>query len=96
VITAKDVASIYEVPLNFAHEGVDTLVLKYLRIEAPNRDYRDGRHCPPQLHPKDTVTIASWASMWSMRIPKVAKEALVHGALAHNLNCSSIGSKLRA
>ncbi|MBV9074385.1 MAG: CTP synthase, partial [Acidobacteria bacterium] len=30
VITAKDVASIYEVPLVFAHENVDTLALKYL------------------------------------------------------------------
>jgi CTP synthase len=29
VITAKDVASIYEVPLVFAREGVDTLVLRY-------------------------------------------------------------------
>src|SRR5437879_7844682 len=38
VITAKDVASVYEVPLVFANEGVDTLVLKYLGIAAPNRD----------------------------------------------------------
>ncbi len=32
VITAKDVASVYEVPLNFAHEGVDTLALRYLHL----------------------------------------------------------------
>ncbi|MGB0104913.1 MAG: CTP synthase, partial [Candidatus Sulfotelmatobacter sp.] len=32
VITAKDVASVYEVPLVFANEGVDTLALKYLRM----------------------------------------------------------------
>src|SRR5437667_12753481 len=38
VITAKDVASVYEVPLNFAHEGVDTLALRYLHIEAKDRD----------------------------------------------------------
>src|SRR5437868_4305325 len=38
VITAKDVASIYEVPLVFAHEEVDTLVLRYLRMEAKERD----------------------------------------------------------
>ena len=35
VITAKDVASIYEVPLVFACEGVDRLALRYLRIQAP-------------------------------------------------------------
>src|SRR4030081_4141048 len=34
VITAKDVASIYEVPLGFAREGVDTLLLRYLRMES--------------------------------------------------------------
>ena len=33
VITAKDVASIYEVPLVFAREGVDTLLLRYLRMD---------------------------------------------------------------
>ncbi|HEY2114833.1 MAG TPA: CTP synthase, partial [Candidatus Angelobacter sp.] len=32
VVTAKDVASIYEVPLVFAREGVDSLVLRYLRM----------------------------------------------------------------
>src|SRR5258708_5941646 len=33
VITAKDVDSIYEVPLVFAQEEVDSLALKYLRLE---------------------------------------------------------------
>src|SRR6184192_2694230 len=37
VITAKDVSSIYEVPQVFSREGVDTLILKYLRLEAPAR-----------------------------------------------------------
>src|SRR4051794_5454874 len=38
VITAKDVASVYEVPIVFAKEGVDTLVLRYLHKEARDRD----------------------------------------------------------
>ena len=33
VITARDVASIYEVPLTFAQEGVDRLALKYLHLD---------------------------------------------------------------
>src|SRR5438445_11643840 len=37
VITAKDVASVYEVQLVFANEGVDTLVLKWLHMEAKDR-----------------------------------------------------------
>ena len=40
VITAKDVASIYEVPLVFAQEGVDTLALKYLHLESKDRDLK--------------------------------------------------------
>src|SRR5262250_1137024 len=38
VITAKDVDSIYEVPLVFSRENVDTLALKHLRLEARDRD----------------------------------------------------------
>src|SRR6201993_1949423 len=38
VITAKDVASIYEVPLVFAREGVDKLLLKYLRVDSKAPD----------------------------------------------------------
>src|ERR1700747_2882199 len=34
----RDVASIYEVPLTFAAEGVDTLALKYLHIDAKAPD----------------------------------------------------------
>src|ERR671925_542020 len=40
VITAKDVASIYEVPLVFARENVDTLALKYLHVDTRQRELR--------------------------------------------------------
>jgi len=43
VITAKDVASIYEVPIVFAHEEVDTLVLRRLKLEAKDRDLSKWR-----------------------------------------------------
>src|SRR6202021_2120915 len=36
VIAARDVASIYELPLTLAAEGVDDLALKYLRIDTPS------------------------------------------------------------
>src|ERR1700739_779155 len=38
VITAKDVDSIYEVPLTFSQEGVDALILRYLRMETKEAD----------------------------------------------------------
>jgi CTP synthase len=81
------VASIYEVPLNFAREGVDALVLKYLRIEAPPRDlskWEDIVH--RSYNPKDTVTIGIVGKYVEYEDSyKSLKEALVHGALAHNL-----------
>jgi len=69
VITAKDVASVYEVPLVFANEGVDTLVLKYLRMEAKDRDLSKWEDI---VHRYTTRKIRSRlglsANMWSMRI----------------------------
>src|SRR5436853_392494 len=59
VITAKDVASIYEVPLVFAHEEVDTLALRYLKIEAKERNLHDWEAVVQRLYnPKDEVSIA--------------------------------------
>ncbi len=58
VITAKDVASIYEVPLVFSHEGVDSLVLRYLRLEARDRDLKDWEEIVHRVYnPKAEVTI---------------------------------------
>ena len=87
VITAKDVPSIYEVPLVFAQEHVDALLLKYLHIDSaePELDrWRDlaKRH----YHPKDEVSIAIVGKYVEYEDSyKSLKEALVHGALAHNL-----------
>ncbi|MGA1868076.1 MAG: CTP synthase [bacterium] len=38
VVTAKDVESIYEVPLVFHQEGLDEIVVKFLKIDAPSID----------------------------------------------------------
>jgi CTP synthase len=87
VIAARDVASIYEVPLTFAAEGVDTLALKYLRIETKAPDlsrWQDIVH--RAYHPKDEVNIAIVGKYVEYEDSyKSLKEALVHGALAHNL-----------
>src|SRR6516225_3820765 len=87
VITAKDVASIYEVPLVFARENVDTLVLKYLRIDARDRDLAKWEDIVHRVYnPKDTVTIGIVGKYVEYEDSyKSLKEALVHGSLAHNL-----------
>jgi CTP synthase len=87
VITAKDVASIYEVPLVFSREGVDSLVLRYLRLEAKERDLKDWEEIVYRVYnPKAEVTIGIVGKYVEYEDSyKSLKEALVHGALAHNL-----------
>ena len=87
VITAKDVASIYEVPLVFAHEKVDQLALRYLRIETREPDLSKWEELVHRVYnPKDEVTIGIVGKYVEYEDSyKSLKEALVHGALAHNL-----------
>ena len=87
VIAARDVASIYEVPLTFAAEGVDALALKYLRIEAKAPDLSRWQDIVRRAYnPRDEVSIAIVGKYVEYEDSyKSLKEALVHGALAHNL-----------
>jgi CTP synthase len=87
VIAAKDVESIYEVPLTFAQEGVDALALKYLHIEAKEPDLtRWERLVERCYNPQDEVSIAIVGKYVEYEDSyKSLKEALVHGALARNL-----------
>ena len=87
VITAKDVASIYEVPLVFAREGVDTLLLRYLRMESKQPDLTRWEELMHRVYnPKDEVHIGIVGKYVEYEDSyKSLKEALVHGAVAHNL-----------
>jgi len=87
VITAKDVASIYEVPLVFSREGVDTLALKYLHLQAKDRDLSQWEDLVHRVYnPKAEVTIGIVGKYVEYEDSyKSLKEALVHGSLAHNL-----------
>jgi CTP synthase len=87
VITAKDVASIYEVPIVFAHEEVDTLVMQRLHLEAKDRDLSQWEELIRRVYnPKDVVKIGIVGKYVEYEDSyKSLKEALVHGALAHNL-----------
>jgi len=90
VITAKDVASIYEVPLVFAHEEVDTLALKYLHLPAPERNLAAWEDLVHRVYnPKDEVSIAIVGKYVEYEDSyKSLKEALIHGAVAQSLKLS--------
>jgi len=87
VITARDVDSIYEVPLTFAREGVDALALKYLHIETKAPDLSRWEEIVRRSYnPQDEVSIGIVGKYVEYEDSyKSLKEALVHGALAHNL-----------
>ena len=92
VITAKDVASIYEVPLVFAREGVDRLLLRYLRIDAKEPNLSRWEDLVHRIYnPKDEVRIAIVGKYVEYEDSyKSLKEALVHGATAQNLKLNLI------
>ncbi len=87
VIAARDVDSIYEVPLNFADEGVDALILRYLHL-SPGEAHLDRWRALVHhaYHPSDEVSIGIVGKYVEYEDSyKSLKEALTHGALAHQL-----------
>ena len=87
VVAARDVESMYEVPLNFAQEGVDALALRYLRLDTPAADLTRWKQVVEHAyHPRDEVHIGIVGKYVEYEDSyKSVKEALVHGALSQNL-----------
>ena len=87
VITAKDVASIYECPLVFHTEGVDRLVLKYLHLNAADPDLTHWQELVHRAYnPQDEVLIGIVGKYVEYEDSyKSLKEAMVHAALHYNL-----------
>jgi CTP synthase len=86
-VVARDVPSIYEVPLNFYKEGVDALAMKYLRLETKEPDMSKWEDIVRRAYnPKDEVEIGIVGKYVEYEDSyKSLKEALVHGALDANL-----------
>ncbi len=91
VITAKDVASIYEVPLVLQAEGLDSIVLDRLGLPPGEPDMEKWQALVDRLkHPSGEVTIhvvgkyVEFADAY-----KSLNEALVHGGLAHGLRVNT-------
>ena len=87
VITARDVSSVYEVPLTFAEEGVDEIILKQLHISAGERDLSRWRQMLDGMRsPRDEVTIGLVGKYVEYEDSyKSLKEALLHGGMAHSV-----------
>ncbi len=87
VITARDVKSVYEVPVVFAGEGVDEMILRLLKLEASPRELSRWSAMVERMeHPRDEVTIGLVGKYVEYEDSyKSLKEALLHGGLAHGL-----------
>jgi len=87
VVAARDVNSVYEVPINLAHEGVDEIILRHLHLDAGRRDLAAWEGMLVRLtHPTDEVSIGIVGKYVEYEDSyKSLKEALMHGGLAHNL-----------
>ncbi len=84
VITAKDVKSIYQVPIVFRKEGLDRIILEILGFREINQsDLREWEELVQRLmHPNDTITIAVVGKYTSLKDSyKSLHEALIHGGL---------------
>jgi CTP synthase len=87
VITARDVKSVYEVPLSFADEGVDDIVLRLLHMNVGERNMDRWTAMVERMkNPRDEVSIGLVGKYVEYEDSyKSLKEALLHGGLAHRL-----------
>src|SRR3989440_6584640 len=87
VITAKDVASVYEVPLVLAAEGLDDQIVKLLHLAKTERRMQDWEALIERVNnPIDDVSIGVVGKYVELEDAyKSLREALVHGGLVHNL-----------
>jgi CTP synthase len=87
VITAKDVASVYEVPLVYAAEGLDGEIIRHLRLPNTERHMEDWEALIERVHhPIDEVSIGVVGKYVELEDAyKSLREALIHGGLVHNL-----------
>jgi CTP synthase len=86
VITARDVESVYEIPMVFAEQHVDETILRLLHLEAPPRDLTRWAGMVEALkNPERVVEIGLVGKYVEYEDSyKSLKEALLHGGLAHN------------
>ncbi len=87
VITAKDVSTIYEVPIVLAAEGLDRIVLKYLHLPQTERRIQPWEDLVGRIkNPVDDITIHVVGKYVGYEDSyKSLNEALSHGGIAHRV-----------
>ncbi len=92
VISARDVETIYEVPLALSAEGIDEIIMKLLDLPYRRKSLKDWEDLVHKIqHPVDEVTIGIVGKYVSYEDSyKSLNEALLHGGVA-----SSVKARLK-
>ena len=87
VISARDVETIYEVPLALSAEGIDEIIMKLLDLPYRRKSLKDWEDLVHKIqHPVDEVTIGIIGKYVSYEDSyKSLNEALLHGGVASGL-----------
>ncbi len=87
VIAARDVASIYEVPLDLSSEGLDRLVVEKLALDTKDPDLAKWASVVKKIkHPSDKVIIAMVGKYVGLKDSyKSLNESLIHGGIANDV-----------
>jgi CTP synthase len=97
VITAKDVDTIYEVPIVFRKEGLDELIIRQLDLKTGQPNLREWDAMVQKIkRPKHEISVALVGKYAGLKeCYKSLGEALVHGGLDHEtkVNISWIESE---
>jgi CTP synthase len=88
VIPARDVSSIYQVPLALHEYGFDRLVVEQLELEADEADLAEWRRMVSRIyHASERVDIAICGKYVDLKDSyKSIEEALVHGGIANDVD----------
>ena len=86
VVESPDVASIYEIPLRFHYQGLDSVVCERLRLDTPEPNLEEwDRIVERVLRPTHAVKIAVVGKYTDLHDAyKSVQEALIHGGIAND------------
>jgi len=85
VITAKDVETIYEVPIVFRKEGLDELIVRLLQLKTGPPNLREWDAMVQKIkYPKHEISVALVGKYAGLKeCYKSLSESLVHGGIDH-------------
>jgi CTP synthase len=87
VITAKDVDNVYEIPLDYARENLDKIILKQLKLPQRKRNLTRWKSLVNRMKtPGDEVNIGLVGKYAGLQDSYMSlNQALYHGGIAHKL-----------